>query len=244
MNIIRILDISDMQNGFTQKNGNLYVQDAFEIIKPINQFLRLINKRFFDYILIVQDTHFSEEYYESDESSLFPIHCEYGTKDWDLSIDVSGLKNIWFFSKNKFDMWSTNGLKHIVVCDERRKVAYENLFHFVDNPHDPEMRIAREDFFTSHISDFRKVSLEVTIIGVASDICNRFAMEGWLALGAKVTIISDLTKGIQKETSEILNEKQYEQYKDRLRSVTCTEYMQELPSLRMKSPKSQKIVNI
>jgi len=225
---MRILDISDMQNGFTQKDGNLYVHDSVDIIQPINQFLKQINKDYFNFIFIVQDTHFSEEYYGSEESSLFPIHCEYGTKDWDLSIDVSDLSNKWFLSKNQFDMWSKNGLKNIVVRDEKRKVAYDNLFHFVDNPHDPTIRIARDDFFTSYIQDFQKESLDVTVIGVASDICNRYAMEGWLSLGAKVTIIDDLTKGIQKETAEILNEKKYDQYNGRLRSVTSNQYLQEL----------------
>lgn len=226
--LIRILDISDMQNGFTRKEGNLYVQGAFQIIEPINQFLKQIKEDYFQHIIIVQDTHFSEEYNQSEESKLFPIHCEYGTKDWDLSIDVSGLKNTWYFTKNQFDMWSRNGLTNVVIPDIIRKNAYNNLFHFLDNPYNPAISVTRDDFFHTNIPYFQLDAVEVTIIGVASDYCNRFAMEGWLAKGASITLIKDLTKGLQKETTEIIQEKQYQQYNGRLRAINSGQFIKEM----------------
>jgi nicotinamidase/pyrazinamidase len=66
-------------------------------------------------------------------------------------------------------------------------------------------------------------------MGVASDFCIRYAMEGWLARGARVTIISDLTKGIGRETPEVLDECQYQKYGfDRLRTVTAAEFLAQI----------------
>ncbi len=56
--------------------------------------------------------------------------------------------------------------------------------------------------------------LEVHIIGVASDYCNRFAMEGYLKRGATVVVLADLTRGIGAQTEEILQEEQYRKYAD------------------------------
>lgn len=50
---------------------------------------------------------------------------------------------------------------------------------------------------------------EVVLIGVASDICNRAAMEGWLKNGASVIILEDLTRGIFKQTPQIIAEPSY-----------------------------------
>jgi nicotinamidase/pyrazinamidase len=225
MKKVKILEIGDMQNGFLREDGHLYVKGAQDIIDPTNSFLRRVCNRGFDFTLIIQDTHFAEEYSQTEESKMFPIHCEYGTNDWELAIDVSGLPNKRYLTKNQFNLWSEKSLKDIPFDDSKRKIAYDNLFHFVDNPHEPTVKSTREGF----IKAISPASIEVTMLGVASDYCNRYAMEGWLGRGASVTIIHDLTKGIGKETPHILDEYQYQQYKNsRLRSVDSTEYIREL----------------
>jgi len=229
MRKVKILDISDMQNGFTREDGNLYVNGAEDIIAPANNFLRQVRNGIFDCTLIVMDTHFAEEYYRTEEARMFPIHCEYGTKDWGLSIDVSSLPDIHYLTKNHFNMWSEKRFEDIRFNDPERKIAYDNLFHFVDSPYEPTEKVSRDDLIKAISPDGDSANIEVTIIGVASDYCNRYAMEGWLGRGASVTIIQDLTKGIEKETSQILNECKYQQYENgRLRSVDSTEYLREL----------------
>ena len=229
MKKIKILDISDMQNSFTRKEGNLYIKGAQDIITPVNNFLRQIKTGFFDYTLIVLDTHFTEEYNQTEEGDIFPLHCEYGTKDWELSIDTSCLDNKHYLTKNQFNMWGDIKLLDITFNNPERKIAYDNLFYFVDNPYKPIKKTPRDLFIKRICPDANSMSIEVTIIGVASDYCNRYAMEGWLLIGASVTIIRDLTKGIQKETLEILDESKYQQYYHiRLRYVDSTEYLREL----------------
>mgnify|MGYP001190492033 CR=1 FL=1 len=229
MKPVKILDISDMQNGFTRENGNLYVQGARDIIDPINKFLHQVRNGVFDYTFIILDTHFAEEYSRSEEGKIFPLHCEFGTSDWELAVDVSKLPNKRYLLKNQFSMWGTRGNQDIVFHDPKRKKAYDTLFHILDNPHDPTTKDPRDKFIHAMSPECNAAGIEVTIIGVTSDYCNRYAMEGWLSRGARVTIIQDLTKGIQKETPEILNECQYQHYKSgRLQAVSSTEYLRDL----------------
>lgn len=226
---IKILDISDMQNGFTRTDGNLYIPGAEEIIAPINDFLQQVRYGVFDVTLVVLDTHFAEEYSQTEESTQFPIHCEYGTRDWGLSVDVLNLPNKQYVMKNRFDMWSEKQVRDIPFTDPKRKTAYDNLFYILDNPYEPTKRATRDDFLKTLCPDNRSATLDVTILGVASDYCNRYAMEGWLSRGASVTIIQDLTKGIEKETQQILEEYHYRHYGySRLRSVDSTDYLREL----------------
>ncbi|MDN7025783.1 isochorismatase family protein [Methanoculleus sp. FWC-SCC1] len=224
MQRVRLLAIGDMQNGFTREDGNLAIPGAEEILGLTNDFLRRVDG-FFDYTLIVQDTHFAEEYGRSEESRTFPLHCEYGTADWELSVDVSGLPNKHYLTKNQYDMWSRSGLHEISFDDPKRKIAYENLFHVVDDPHEPRARTTRDGFLAMLQQAGSGAAIDVTLIGVAADYCNRYAMEGWLARGARVTILQDLTKGIEKETPQVLAEERYRDYTPgRLRAVDSAEY--------------------
>ncbi len=50
---------------------------------------------------------------------------------------------------------------------------------------------------------------EVVLFGVASDICNKAALKGWLERGASVTVLEDLTRGIFKETREVVKEQPF-----------------------------------
>lgn len=226
---VRILQIGDMQKGFTIKNGNLYVSGAEDILGPAQEFLEKIPKSAFDYTFVILDTHFSEEYEESEEAKEFPIHCEYQTDDWELSLDVSGLPDTWYLMKNQFTMWGERNEKVISFTNPDRKKAYESLFHFVDDPHHPGQAIPRDSFLHSIAPEHDLANIEVTLFGVASDFCNRFAMEGWLSRGAKVTIVQDLTKGIHKETSFVLSECLYQKYQpDRLSAMSSQELLREL----------------
>ncbi|MDV2480437.1 isochorismatase family protein [Methanoculleus sp. Wushi-C6] len=229
MEKVRILQIGDMQNGFTQEDGNLYVKGAQDIIAPANDFLRRVRDGVFDRTLIILDTHFAEEYSRTEEGKVFPVHCEYGTDDWELAIDVSGLPNKRYLTKNRFDMWSEKRSEDTPFNDPGRKAAHENLFHFVDNPYEPGERVAREEYVRAISPGRNLAGVEVTLFGVASDYCNRYAMEGWLERGASVTIVQDLTKGIEKETPQVLDEPQYRQYiGSRLRAVDSVGYLREL----------------
>lgn len=229
MKKVRILHIGDMQNGFIHECGNLYVSGSKDLISPTNKFLSQIKDTDFDYIFVVLDTHFAEEYHQSDEGKLFPIHCEFGTSDWKISIAVPDLQHTYYILKNRFDMWSQRDETEIKLTSPQRKIAYDSLFCVIDNPSNPGSVIPRDEFIAAICSRESEKDIEVSMIGVASDYCIRYAMEGWLAINAHVTIISDLTKGIEKEISEVISEEKYGQFlPDRLRLISSTEFLKEL----------------
>lgn len=125
MNSVKILHIGDMQNGFIARDGHLYVHDSELLIKKTNNFLKLLKNTDFDYIFIVLDTHFAEEYYLSEEGTQFPIHCEFGSSDWNLSINVPDFAQKYYLLKNRFDMWGFNDGVDINITSPQKKVAYD-----------------------------------------------------------------------------------------------------------------------
>ena len=210
MNPVRILDIGDMQNGFLQPDGMLSIPGARGIIGPATAFLRAAAESGpFDHTFAVMDTHFSEEYPRSEESQKFPIHCEYGTRDWELAVDVSGLPGLRYLMKNRFSMWLERDGSGARIRDPVRKAAYENLYRFVEDPHDPRDGILRDEYLFGILHGGTREPPEVTLFGVAADFCNRYAMEGWVARGARVTILGDLTRGIDREWPDVLAEDRY-----------------------------------
>ena len=232
MRTIKILQIGDMQNGFVHEDGNLYVRGASAIIRPANHFLAHVPDGYFDYVLVILDTHFAEEYHGSEESMMFPLHCEYGTGDWELAVDVSGLKNRMYLMKNRFNMWSGGSGAQVVLSDRHTQEIHDRLFCFLDSIESPEVQISRDEFISSVLQESEGGQVEVTLFGVASDFCNRYAMDGWLDRGARVTVLADLTKGIEKETDEVLSECAYRHYShDRLRLIRSEDYLKELSSL-------------
>jgi nicotinamidase-related amidase len=229
MNRVSILQIGDMQNGFIQEDGNLHVPGAENLIEPANGFLRQVSGDVFDLILIVLDTHFKEEYYETQESPQFPIHCEYDTWDWELALDLKGAPNIRYMMKNNFSMWINPGKRALQCTDPVKKCVYNNLYHILDDPHTPSECIPRDEFLKAFFPGSLAAEVDITLFGVASDYCNRYSMEGWLSRGASVTILQDLTKGIEKETPLVLAEEQYRRYiPERLRAVESAQYLREV----------------
>ena len=199
------------------------------LIDRANEFIRQVNPDFFDYSLLILDTHFSEEYFQSEESAQFPIHCEYNTHDWELSIDVSGLPHRHYLTKNRFDMWGEQENREVVFQTQERRSAYQHLFHVVDDPYQPVRSVPRDLFMQELCQGQSPQPLEVTMIGVAADYCIRYAIEGWLARGARVTLLHDLIKGIGKEMAEVLDEEAYQYYgPDQLRLVSSTEFLDEM----------------
>lgn len=77
---------------------------------------------------------------------------------------------------------------------------------------------------------FTRSPQDVVLIGVASDICNKAALDGWLERKAKVTIIDDLTRGIFKQTKEIVAEPQYQEaiQNKQLRIVSMAQFFKEI----------------
>ena len=162
----KLLVVVDMQNDFVLPSGKLSISGADQIIRPMNEFLQ---KNKFDATILTFDTHLEDQYPNSEEGKMFPIHCVKGSFGWNLAIDepensteLPCLK----LEKGVFDMWKEN----------------PNLGEI--NPKD----------------------WTVCIVGVASDYCVKYAVQGFLERNFRVEIIKDLTCGIQRQMDQVVME--------------------------------------
>ena len=71
---------------------------------------------------------------------------------------------------------------------------------------------------------------EVVLFGVASDICNKAAVAGWLKRGVSVTILEDLTRGIYKQTADVLKEEPFRcaVQNKQLKTITAPAFLQRI----------------
>lgn len=100
----RLLHIVDMQNDFMLADGKLSVAGAESLIKPANEFLKTVK---FDMTIATFDTHYAETYDKTEESKMFPPHCLYGTRGWELAVQpLNGWLNLYEkVLKNQFNVW-------------------------------------------------------------------------------------------------------------------------------------------
>lgn len=203
--VVRVLTVVDMQNSFLKEDGILSIKGADSLIYKSDLFFNYINKNFFNAVLFTQDTHFENEYKHSEESKQFPLHCEYKSKDWELSLDTKTLATktqIYKMNKNKFDMWDSEKDKNNTIgLDFKNYSVYKDLYKIKD---------FKNEVIWENIDDFlstwKNKKVEIYIIGVASDFCVKYAIDGYIKRGYDVFVIQDLTQGIKKEIIDVLKE--------------------------------------
>lgn len=176
----KILVVIDTQYDFMMSDGALPVPDAESLITPLNKFVTDAATND-DYVGIIftHDTHNPEEYAASEEAKLFPVHCVLGTPGWSNVINPSlTLDKGWILRKGVFNMWEESDV-------------------FVEDLNDRNNVYARDDFFNDN-------SREVEVVGVAADYCVKWALEGFVERGFNTTVITDLTRGIDRNIMEVV----------------------------------------
>ena len=83
---IEILDVTDMQNGFI--TGTLKNDTAKKIIPAVLEEINQWKAKKNCIIVATRDTHFKDSYVNSVEGKLLPLHCEYGTHDWEIEASI------------------------------------------------------------------------------------------------------------------------------------------------------------
>ena len=94
---MKIEIIIDMQNDFVY--GKFKNKEAQKVVRRIQQ---RINRN--DIFIFTQDTH-DKGYFDTQESKLFPIHCEINTTGWDLVPELKQFQvreNCFVVQKNTF----------------------------------------------------------------------------------------------------------------------------------------------
>lgn len=208
---MKILDIVDMQYDFMMPDGALAVPGADALIDRVNDLFTRLPRHTYDFALFKYDSHFASEYPHSPEAQSFPdIHCEYGTKGWQLVVDYHRLEDkcpVYFMAKNTFDMWGRNPVsagQDLDFRSEEERRVYANLHHISDDPTCLKPGVHRDTCLRDVGS-----STHVVMIGVASNFCVYDAMRGYLQRGAQVTVLEDCVAGIpldEQTRQSLINE--------------------------------------
>ncbi|MGY4397150.1 nicotinamidase/pyrazinamidase [Sphingomonas sp. UYAg733] len=176
--------VVDMQRDFINADGALPVAGAEALLAPMTSWLRALLPDETAGVLFTADTHEPDIYAHSEEAKQFPPHCMRGTPGWALLLDPAAVDpaiSCYRLEKGVFDMWA------------EADVMIERL----DGDVPP---VPREEFFAR----LKRDGVEhVLVIGVAADFCVRWAVEGLIERGFKVTIPRGLTRGIGRQIDAV-----------------------------------------
>jgi nicotinamidase/pyrazinamidase len=171
--------VIDVQNDFMSPYGKLYVPNAKTLVEPIQQHIASLDSRG---VLFTYDTHIEQVYANSEEAKQFPIHCIKASDGWQLAIDHSAVTIPKFrLEKGVFNMWQERVL-------------------FV---HGDNSIIDRDLFFEELLDQGIK---RLRFCGVAADYCVKWGIEGALARGFEVSVLADLTMGIERDMKQVVHD--------------------------------------
>jgi len=177
---MKVLIIVDYQYDFVSPKGDLYVPGAEDISKNIQ---KLIDSDF-DKIIYTMDTHDSS-YSKSEESKLFPEHCMFNTKGWDLYKIKPKNREIKTIIENG-------------VFESPKDFSIENEFVFMKDKFSIwEGNKSYTKFMRTNIDK----DSEIFVCGVATNYCVFQNIVGLIDRGYKnINIVSNAVKGIPDET--------------------------------------------
>ena len=200
--MFKLAIVVDAQIDFMSPKGALYVPGAEKVVPVLDEYLgecKLENG--YVGVLFTADTHDEETYPESAEAKgdpengipAFPPHCLRGTDGFDLAVkakNVPGETPKFILNKGVFDMWQENEVEVRPFKVEGELVSYGG-------------EKTREEFF-EHLKTAGVEEIEVS--GVASDYCVKWAIQGLLSRGFKVTVYDNLVAGIERDIHQVVNE--------------------------------------
>ncbi len=180
----KIVIVVDTQADFMNPDGALAVGGADALVEPMNAWLGALRPDDTAAVLFTFDTHFADTYPLSEEAKQFPIHCVRETGGWHNVLDAGRIDPAiptWRLEKGVFAMWEEDGLKV--------------------EPIGGGVPIDRDAFFR----DLKASGVEeAVVIGVAADYCVRWAIDGLVERGFRVTVPQALTRGIARPIDEVL----------------------------------------
>ncbi len=180
----------DTQYDFMKSDGKLYVPEAESIIpilEKVTQFAR-------DHEIPIWG---SVDYHQPDDPEIsdqpdfyqtFPPHCLQGTSGWE-KIEATRPKNpLWIDSQPI----PVEKLKEMIIAHPNEVFFRKQRFDVFTNPNViPALEVIQPT--------------EIFVYGVALDVCDYYAIEGFLKIGRyQVVLIEDATKPIHPQKAEEL----------------------------------------
>jgi nicotinamidase/pyrazinamidase len=175
--VARFVIVVDTQRDFMAMDGAL--------VAPMQEWLAALDPADTAGVLFTFDTHAPDSYAGSPEADAFPIHCVRGSAGWANLLDAGPIDPAipaWRMEKGVFDMWVEDGLA-------------------IEDARDPSAAPVPRDFLFSDLK--ARGIADVTVIGVAADYCVRWAIDGLIARGFRVTVPAALTRGITRTIEEV-----------------------------------------
>jgi nicotinamidase/pyrazinamidase len=190
----KFLVVVDTQYDFVMPDGLLYVGGAEEIIVPGIKFLANLDPDEYSGVLFTYDTHYRATYFDLPESKEFPIHCIRGTAGhanvFNPSL-VSGNIATLDLIKGVFSMWEE---------PHSEEAGFIGNSGYGDR--NPTMTWARDKFF----EDMKASGTEtIQVMGVASDYCVKWAVDGFVQRGFNVEVLQELCRGIAQPASDVFD---------------------------------------
>lgn len=173
-----ILVVVDYQNDFVK--GVLAIKDAETIAQNIQ---KEINNPKYNHIVYTFDTHEQTEYNISQEKELFPIHCEYNTIGWDL-FEIVPNQNERFKSF----------LKEYHPTEPFLSFTLDKETFFCKNKFD--IFEGNKFYDTWLTASFDPANTVITVVGVATEYCVNFHVQGLINRGYTVEILENCVKAI------------------------------------------------
>ena len=184
----RFVIVVDAQRDFMMPDGALYVAGAEALVAPMNDMLASLSPVDTAGVLLTFDTHEPERYALSAEAGQFPLHCVRDSAGWQTVLDVAAIDPqipLYTLEKGVFAMWEE---ADVTIRDARdlgaASIPRDRFFH----------RLRAEDV------------AEVVVIGVAADFCVRWAVDGLIERGFRITVPADLTRGIVRQIDAVAAE--------------------------------------
>lgn len=198
--------VVDTQVDFMRKNGALYVPDA-ELIGPkINRFFSSLSPNDCSGVLFTFDTHYVDEYPMSEEAQQFPPHCLYSTPGWALDCDYTCIaKEIpkYMLYKSYFDMWKEQDKTGDAAIGNSDGEANEQKEREKEVITFPVPRLYQGVKQSQFFARLRQEAQCVVVIGVASDICVKYAIQGFLERGFHVITDRQLCAHIETPITDV-----------------------------------------
>lgn len=182
----KVVVVVDTQADFMNADGALAVAGAEALAAPMGAWLATLAPADTAAVLFTFDTHYADTYPRSAEAEQFPIHCVRNTPGWRNLLDPARIDPAipsYRLEKGVFAMWEEPGLRIEPIAGGAT--------------------IDRDAFFR----DLRAAGVEEAgVIGVAADYCVRWAIDGLVERGFRVTVPAALTRGIARPIEQVLAE--------------------------------------
>jgi len=199
----------DTQYDFMMELGNLYVPDAESIIPNLEKLTQYARTHSIP-ILGSVDEHTEENTEisaEPDFQDTFPPHCIKGAPGQE-KIDATKPRNPLWIESQQYVRFAD-----CFVPRNRLRLTDEAELSRQVKEHDGEIIFKKQKFDVfsnpnvNAVLDIVKPE-NIVVYGVALDVCNAYAIEGFLKRGGyKISLVEDATKPINPERAKELIEK-------------------------------------